>query len=206
MMTVMGSISQLEETELSLTSLLMCLMAYRSWELINCQWTSRHLLILIQRTLVLPFRPGKTMPILYVFLKNVLTLFVWIRMVYMILLCPLCIDSFCVDLNALYGSSLPTMYWFFLCESECFIWFFFAHYVLFHPVNTSIFTSMGSFQIEKLQKFYPTFSLRFFAWWLLTQLYVLVARNHDSGCQHRLNSTVLIDNVKAKHKSVQHLK
>jgi hypothetical protein len=50
---------------------------------------------LIQRTLVLPFRPGKTMPILYVFKENVLTLF-------------------CVNLHALYGSSLPTMYYFIL--------------------------------------------------------------------------------------------
>ncbi len=99
MMTVMGSISHLEETEFSLTSLLMCLMAYRSWELINCHWTSRHLLILIQRTLVLPFRPGKTMPILYVFKENVLTLFVWIWMLYMVLLCPLCIVSYCEHLH-----------------------------------------------------------------------------------------------------------
>jgi hypothetical protein len=93
-------------------------------------------------------------------------------------------------------------FWFFLCESEYFIWFFFAHYVLFHTMKTS----MGSFQIKKLQKFYPTFSLRIVTWWLLTQLYVLVARHHDFGCQHRLNSTFLIGTVKAKHKSVQHLK
>jgi hypothetical protein len=36
-------------------------------------------------------------------------------------------------------------FWLFLCESECFIWFFLAQYVLFHAVKTSIFTSMGSF-------------------------------------------------------------
>jgi hypothetical protein len=122
------------------------------------------LVILIQRTLVLPFNPGKTMPILYVCKKKT--------------------------------------FWLFLCESEYFIQFFFAHYILFHTIKTS----MGSFQIEMLQKFYPTFSLRIVTWWLLTQLYVLVARDHDSRCQHRLKSTFLIGNVKAKHKSVQHFK
>ncbi len=33
-----------------------------------------------------------------------------------------------------------------------------------------------------------------------------MARDRDSGCQHRLKSTFLIGNVKAKHKSAQHLK
>jgi hypothetical protein len=57
------------------------------------------LVILIQRTLVLPFNPGKTIPILYVLKNKPFDSFVWIWILYMLLLCPLCIISHYKDLH-----------------------------------------------------------------------------------------------------------